>query len=326
MRALIGPRNLTVFAAFASGAVTVAFAIWLPASLRAQTGSSTTIETCVTPDGLMRFVRPPASCGPDEKHLSLLPMAATAQSDPGVESLKRRIADVERRIKDLEDAASRGELGNVAVEPFVVKNPAGKVVFGVSKNYADGGADVAVSNNNGALMAGIRAPEEGAWFYLNSRTIHGGMQFGVQGRNPHLTMDENDVTRVDLGRDGEKGNYRLKVFDADKTLAAGLGQSESGPGVAVVAKRGVYKAMLRLSNDLSGRTAVFVTEGKELLHLTAADNGRGGVLRLFTAGGLPVVEAVAGPGGFGVVSTGPLWRPSGIGLVGPSGSYIAGKP
>jgi hypothetical protein len=320
----------TYVAAFVSGALAVlSFASWR-VDVRAQGGASGTaaaIDACVAIDGALRFLRPPASCDAAERHLLLQTMTAPAQkdSDSATQSLKARIAALERKVIDLEDAASRGELGTTVVEPFEVRNGDGKTIFSVSKTYGEYSAvQVHVNNKDGALAAGIMATDAGGWFFVNSPKLQAGAWFGVQRGHAALEIDENDVTRVQLGR-ADNNNYRLAIYGADKQAIAGLGQSMAGTGLAFVADHGVMKAQFSLAEHYSGLLKIERSNNEDLVAAGARDYG-GGVLQVMSLDGVPMVEAIASAAGYGIVAVGPAGRPTGGGLIGVPGSYIAGKP
>jgi hypothetical protein len=118
--------------------------------------------------------------------------------------------------------------------------------------------------------------------------------------------------------------YVLLVGQDDGKVAASIGESAHGGGVITVGDRGVTKAAMLASDDAGTQVAV-VSHGSPLAFLAESNSG-GGLFKIFNAQGVPMVEATAGKGGFGVVAAGPGGFTPGAGLLGLPASYIAGKP
>ena len=315
--------------AFMFGVSTMTIALWLVVDVRAQSGGPGAIDVCLAENGTLRVARPPATCPPGQKSLALMPDAQNAPQDAMDKSSRARLAELETRVSDLEDAASRGELGNKVVEPFTVLNEAEKPVFVVKKVlYGLGPAvEVSIINNEGTTVTGITASEWATTVYADSATANLHFGFGRQGTWSGLVMMENDKGRIGLGRTIEKSErYCLEVYAPDEKLVAGIGQSEGGGGLVTVAEHGVQKARMSLTDDTAAGTLGISRPGSGDIAVITEGASAGGLLRILSAKGVPMVEAVAGSGGYGVVGTGPGAFKSGAGLLGLPGSYIAGKP
>jgi hypothetical protein len=129
---------------FVFGALPAALPLSLTPNAQAQNAmldGTTAIHVCIAPDGVMRVIAMAAACPADQRSLYLKkanpePGAATKPTtDPnqgpgGSQAVDRqRIAELEARVKNLEDAAKRGELGNRVTAPFDVVDRAGKRIF-----------------------------------------------------------------------------------------------------------------------------------------------------------------------------------------------------
>jgi hypothetical protein len=330
-----GVRRFTSIAAFLSGFAMVVVLSWLAADTHAQgTGA---IDACVAQDGLLRLMQPRTNCPTGEKELRLLlnvkgqPQDSDPtrrRLDPAEQSLRGKLADLIARVKGLEADALRGVLGNKVTAPFQVVTKAGRQIFSVTESPGDAVRVGVNSPVDGKTKAGIvAAATGGAWFFANSDRPTAGLQlrFGVQGkRHAGLVIDEKGVTRVDLAKFEESGNFGLKTYDAKRSVDAALGSTEQGSGVVLVAYDNVVRARMFTPSGRRGTAEVLNLADQPIATLTEADSA-GGLLRIYSAGGEPMVEAIAGAGGFGVVAAGPGAYKSGLGLIGLPGSYIAGK-
>jgi hypothetical protein len=314
--------------AFVLGFSTVAIVAWPVANVRAQGSGPAAIDVCLAEDGTLRLAPPSASCPPNQKSLAFMSDVQPAPRDAMDPSSRARVAELERRVSDLEDAASRGELGNKVVEPFTVLSDVGKPIFVVHKASPDSdGAEVNVMNNGGKVVTSLRSFDKESSVFVSSPAKDLYVGFGRNVTWTGLVMREKDKDRISIGRTVEKAErYSLEVYGSDQKLAAWIGESKGGGGLVAVADHGVEKARMFLTDGTSAGTLGILRRGSDALALmTEADSG-GGLFRILSASGVPMVEAIAGKGGFGVVAAGPGAFKSGAGLLGLPGSYIAGKP
>jgi hypothetical protein len=330
-------------AAFAAGFLTVALVSWLVIDARAQ-GGPDAIDACVGEGGLLRVVHRPANCGSGQKALRLLvtgglkPQDADSRpsSNRTEDAVRRRLADLEGRLRALEDDAAHGVLGNKVTEPFQVTTDSGQPIFRVAANQPTIEKNAGKNSNvmvglyapfDGRLKAGIVAMSPGgAWFFSNSnrRQRDTRLWMGVQGdHHAGLVMEERDVLRIDLGK-ADSGRFGLRVFDQAGALSAALGQSVANSGIALAAAQGAVTTRMYVT---SGKGTFSVTTGNDsdITVLTEADTA-GGLLRLLSSDGTPMVEAVALKGGVGFVGAGPGSFKSGAGILGLPASYVVGKP
>src|SRR5262249_39021607 len=148
-------KRLNLFVAFAIGWTSAIVCVWIAGGIRVQAAADDAIHVCVGANGLMHVIATTANCPPGQQFLSLKKWApdsvdvpdADKPSTPGSNIDPRRIADLERLVKELENAADRGSLSNRVVAPFEVVDRAGKRIFYVEADavrlYNAAGADVA---------------------------------------------------------------------------------------------------------------------------------------------------------------------------------------
>ena len=152
---------------FASGCVATALVTWLVPAVRAQGAEYTSdaIKVCVADDGVLRMVDLSAGC-PDGQRTLLLkkkniePNPAPDEAKMGIPSLdKRRLDELERRLKDLESSPARRVAGNSIVAPFEVVDRTGRRVFYVDAE--DGPPRAELYNRDGKAVASILALDGG---------------------------------------------------------------------------------------------------------------------------------------------------------------------
>ena len=309
-------------AAFGAACITAFLIARTGADARAQTRAEA-ILVCVADDGSLRVPPPQTNCAGGQTSLYLSPDTGTdpknkAADDP--ESVRKRIADLEQRVKELEEAAGRGELGSSrVVAPFEVVDHAGKRVF-----YVEEGSLVAVFNSAGKAVARISASESGGFFTGYSAAGDLSTTVGAVGGSAGVRVLEGSVNRVDLGRDEVSQNYRLKIFGSSGALAAGIGETSKGPGTAFVADTaGDVKASIAVDSQQRGRVSVFNSK-YTIASLTQGDS-KGGLLLLNNSNGTMMVEAGSTAEGVGVVRAGPEGFKPGLGVLGLPASSITGK-
>lgn len=313
-------RLLNQLPAFATGMAASAAAFALFTTVSAQPKKEVIIA-CADAGGTMRLNDPPGPCGPDERRLVL---KVPEFEDPKPEDTPGddpKLAELDQRLKDLEERNRRGRLlGSKVVAPFEVVNDAGKRVF-----YVEEGS-VRVYNTGGVGVARIVANEHGGYFEGRSATAATSAAIGSSGAQVGVIIQENDRTRVNLGRN-DKGAYGLRVFNASDKLVAGIGQSEAGSGIAVVGDaQGAIKArMYVMSTTGAGMVEVVNAQGIGVATMSAAGHDGAGLLQLTNASGTVMVEAGVLKSGIGVVRAGPAGFNSGIGFLGLPGSFIQGR-
>jgi hypothetical protein len=314
-------KDLSRLAAFAVGCITAAFGAWIAVDVEAQSDQGALIHVCVASDRVMRLAQA-AQCPSGEKDLYFRKAggAGGVKRDNSSESDRARIATLEERIRNLEESANRGELGNKVKAPFEVTDRDGKRILRVTEERK-----VELYNGDGKIVAGLVASESGGRFVALSSRNDLTAGIGAFEKYAGMRVNENGSARIDLGRDDEKGTYRLKVFAPGDALVAAVGQSAAGTGIAIVGDTaGTIKASMLLAESKRGTIRIENSNGLPLAELT--EGAHGGLLQITNSSGEPMVDAGVEPGGFGVVRAGPAAFKSGFGLLGLPGSYIAGKP
>jgi hypothetical protein len=322
-------KPFNTFLAVAFGCVTAVLFGW-NVDITAQSPADA-IHVCAAEDGILRLAEGSTTCPAGQKSLYLAkPGAPTTKNaeqkadESQSESLQRRLANLEQRIKELEAAANRGELGNRVVAPFEVVDRAGKRIFAVEQPF--GATLVSVFNRDSeAAGATIGATPQGGYFFaMSASDSHA--ELSALGSYSGVTVVENDVTRVDLGRDKGKGTYRLKFFTSAGKDVAGIGQSADTNGGLVVIQDAAGKTRAGMGITPDGKGAISVRNSSEttIAGLFEGSN-KGGLLEIDSSSGQPMVEAGVEAEGFGVVRAGPEGFKPGVGILGLPGSYIAGK-
>jgi hypothetical protein len=319
--------------AFASGCLAAGLVAWIAPGVRAQ--SENVINVCVEPDGIMRLVNE-SQCPSGQERLYFKkpeievskPDDQNVQSDSPASLLKVRIAELERQVKNLEDAALNGDLGNRVVAPFSVIDREGKLLFLVDR--ADGMVKAEVYNAAGESVAVMAGTSSGGQFSARSGSSGGLVtHFGINGSGrAGLQVLENGEQRVELGRDPvQGGNYRLRVLGKGQRPIASIGQNSEGTGLAYVADtQGQIRAMLAASGDKGGLVGIYDPSTQLSIAALAQGDAGGGAMRIWgRGGGETLVEAGVDKNGVGVVRAGPEGFKPGMGVLGLPGSYISGK-
>jgi hypothetical protein len=318
--------------AFASGCIATSLVVWIAPGVLAQ--SENAVNVCVEPDGIMRLVDAPP-CPPGQEHLFFKKPEVEVDKpddlnrpDSPASMLKVRIAELERQLKNLEDAALNGDLGSRVVAPFSVVDREGKLLFLVDR--ADGMVKAEVYNPAGESVAVMAGTSNGGQFSARSGSSGGLVtHFGINGSGrAGLQVLENGEPRVELGRDPvQAGNYRLRVLGKGQKPIASIGQNSEGTGLAYIADtQGQIRAMLAASGDKGGLAGIYDPSTQlSIAALMQGDNG-GGAMRIWgRGGGQPLVDAGVDEKGVGVVRAGPDGFKPGMGVLGLPGSYISGK-
>ena len=309
--------------AFAAGCLTAGLVAWLVTDVRAQEPGGRVIHVCVSNDRVLHLTAPLTGCPAGESSLQLKPANdATPQPDSKDSPLdKARMDALERRIKQLEDSAAGGTLANRVVAPFEVVDRAGKRIFLVRADSPQ----VAVYNPDGKPVARIGAGDAGGYFAGASSTQEIEAAIGASGARANVIVRENGITRIDAGKDDTAENYRLKIFGSTGTLLAGIGQTTTNTGMAVVSDAsGDVKARLLATTQHKGKLSIHNGD-KEIAVLTEGANA-GGLLEVYSSGGQTMVAAGVAAEGYGIVRAGPEAFKPGYGVLGLPGSYLTGKP
>jgi hypothetical protein len=320
-------KHFKTFAAFACGCA--AATVLAAPHVAARRGDDAVVHVCAAQDGVLRLAPPSAACPAGQKSLLLKRAEADAEAPrPENENkaeagqsaaTQRRIGELERQVKALEELAAHNELGSKVVAPFTVTDRAGRSIFSVEEGL------VAVYNTTGKMIAGIRAKESGGGFYAYSAVTDLETSLGAGAKSVGVYVIEGQTHRIDLGRNPDTGMYRMLFFSGGGATVAGVGQSQTGAGLAFTADtKGTYKSRMYVASDGKGLFRISRTGEDTLAQLTEGANG--GLLTLYSSQGEPMVDAGVEAGGFGVVRAGPAAFRSGVGLLGLPGSYIAGKP
>jgi hypothetical protein len=328
--------------AFVAGCVATAATTWLAVDLDAQRilfDPATSIHVCVASDGVMRFADMTAECPAGQQSLFLKKAEADLELKDQTETKRKEdrssdrasldskaLADLEGRVKALEDLAGRGELGNRVVAPFEVVDRDGKRVFYVSRQGSAVYAEL--YNAAGDDVARLAATATGGQFVGQASDSSLGAYVGVfeNGSGAGLRVLDAGSTRVDLGRDGGTGRYRLKILGRSG-LAAAIGEDQDdGTGLVIVGGAdGQPRATIGVGVD-GGVGGVFSVIGtsRTLLAQLMEDESGAGYLSLRNSSG----EKMVGAGtrdGIGFVGTGPSAFKPGMGLLGLPSSFISGK-
>lgn len=322
-----------------SGALLIGTAVATRVAADPVPDSAGTVHLCETAQGTLRMVAADAPCPAGRKSLYVR-IATTAASTDRCESphaaqevaaARRQLAQLEIKVKEMEQAAARGETGNSrVVAPFKVVDRAGRPLFSV-----EGGevyVDVKVYNTAGKVVAGVTGKPGGGVVYARSATKALSAALGEvapmgQG-HIGLSIEENEMPRIWLARNVGTQTYQLQFYSSSDKQVAGIGEAIGGGGGVFVADRaGTRKALMGITRD--GKGIVWITSGRgeaAVASLTQGASG-GGLLNIWSSkGGQPMVEAGVAAGGFGVVRAGPESFKPGYGVLGLPGSYISGKP
>ena len=314
-------RGQSLFA-FTCGFMSVAMAMWM-ADARAQSAAA---HACVAADGTLSIAAP-TGCPAGRKAMAFaLDVGPQTAQGPAIDKASQvRIVALQRRVAELEDAASRGELGSKVVEPFTVLNSGERPIFEVLKTaQAEPLVLVRVSNNKGQTLVAMEAGAHKARFGMLSPTKQLEMRVGVEKTFTGLIATEKGHERINFGRTPEVSDrYVLHVNQEDGKVAASIGEGKDGGGVAVGDRDGAKVVMI--ADNAAGPRVVIQRPGSMLGVLERSESG-GGVFRIFNAAGDQMVEAIAGKDGYGVVAAGPNQFKPGTGFLGLPASYIAGKP
>lgn len=305
--------------AFACGVASSAIAFALYADLSAQPINRNIVDVCANAQGTLRLTDPAVACEAGERRLRLRQPNVEAQKEEQQTQDDRRLTDLQQRLKELEERASKGRLlGSRVLAPFEVINDDGYRVLMVEDGY------VWFYNATGTPVARVVMGQMGGYFEASSPVKKLRAIVGAVDNKANVFVVENDKIRLDLGR-SEAGGFGLRVFEPGGKIIAGMGQSTSGDGVAFVAdSQGNQRAVMSVLPKGGGILEIRNAEDKGVARLLASELGNGRMELLNNAGAM-MVEAGVIPGDVGIVRAGPSSFAPGVGLLGLPGSYIIGK-
>jgi hypothetical protein len=312
--------------AFAAGCAATLVLTRPAATVHAQ-GGTITIHVCAAADGVLRQTAGPCLAGQQSLNLSAsdTPPATTTNGQPdaaAVDVLRRKLADLEARVRNLE-SSGKGAIATSVVAPFKVVDRKGVAIFSVDEHgayvYNSAGTPVAEMTNTSGT---------GGSFVARSTTNGRNVWMGADAERAGVKVNDASDARVDLGFDHrDAGTYTLTFYTADGHSIAGIGESRNNSGgIAVVFGGGIEKAQISSSSEGKGIVEVLGKDGwrSVLAQLTEGANSEGR-LQLFSKSGELMVEAGGTAEGIGVVRAGPEAFKPGYGVLGLPGSYLAGK-
>jgi hypothetical protein len=307
----------TRIVAFACGAVAASLAIGLFEVTHAQLAGAT-ISLCFGAQGELRLVEPQLPCRPGERRVLVKQPDPTPKEDPQRDS---RVAALARRVSELEERERRGRLIPTRVRaPFEVIDRSKQRMFAVAEH------SVIVYNQAGQQVVWIPADQSGGALQVESADGKKSARLGALDKRAHLIIQEGNRDRIDIGRRAD-GGYGLKVLSTTGTVAAYIGQSDKGNGLAFVADKAGKRVAQSLADDSNGSGYVTVMNAQGVAVASLFSDPRGaGRLTLADASGGMRVDAGVTDEGRGVVQAGPGFYHSGVGILGLVPSYILGKP
>ena len=276
------------------------------------------VDVCAKSDGTLRLAAPGNACEPGERRIRLRePKIEEPKKEPNADDAKR-LADLGKRVSELEESRKSRQMGSRVYAPFEVINEAGYQVFVVEEEQ------VKFLNASGTLVARVVMADDGGYFESRSTAKNLRAVIGTRVERPAVIVMENDTERLSVGRT-EGGGFSLRVFEPGGKVVAGMGTTEKGDGLAFVAdKQGIARTLMSVLPDGGGSLEVRNVEGKLAAHLWGTPQGNGR-MQLFNNAGTTMVEAGVNEANVGVVRAGPAGFHPGVGILGLPGSFIAGK-
>ena len=327
-------RLKETLAAFACGAVAIMAWHSLTVDVGAQAVDDDTLIACIDRENAMRVIAPEGSCAAGERKI---PLKLPKVEKPCEKARQANIDGLRRRIAELEGRADERVLDRKAMAPFEVVNEAGVVVFSV-KGPAEGEpvGRTEIFNDTGGRVAVIAASDQGGSVTVESgvsRPYLGEVTGPAVATTLHAFGDYADLgvrvratTKLELGRRRD-GRYGLLIYGDSDAVVAGLGESDAGSGVALVADaNGNSRVSVHCTAGTgAGEARILDAAGKIVASLSGAGLGESGVLQLRNNGEVVMVEAGVLQTGIGVVRAGPGAFQHGIGFLGLPASWIEGK-
>ncbi len=311
--------------AFAAGFAAATLMAWFGSGIRAQ-GPSPNVSACVGSDGIIRLAPAGGICPAGQQSLTLQkpspnidqPGDKPDRPEAGGGCSSKDIDALADRVTQLENSPAHKLVSNRVQAPFQVYSRSGKRIFVVGETRT-----VDLYDQAGTAAVQMSGYEDGGRLVARAPDGKYRVMMTAAGGHAGLEVWDSDL-RIDLGRATDAGTYRLKVLKGGQ-LVAGIGETKTGAGAAVVGDPATHKgAELAVGDDGKGQIHIF-TGNIDSVRLTEGDSG-GGVLRIWGGGGTgPLVEAGATQEGYGVVRAGPRGFMPGVGIMGLPGSFLVGK-
>lgn len=276
------------------------------------------VDVCANATGTLRLTAPGVACEGGERRIRLRqPEIEEPKEEPKADDA-RRLADLDKKVKELEESRKSRQMGSRVYAPFEVVNKEGYQVFVVEEEQ------VKFLNATGTVVARVVMSDDGAYFEARSTAKDLRAVIGTRVERPAVLILENGIDRLALGRT-DAGGYSLRVFEPGGKVVAGVGTTDKGDGLAVVAdKQGIPRVLMSVLADGGGSLEVRNLQGKLAAHLWGTSQGNGR-MQLFNNAETTMVEAGVNEANVGVVRAGPAGFHPGVGILGLPGSFIAGK-
>lgn len=316
--------------AFVLGVVSIVVMHALDVEVGAQSDDDA-IVAAVNDEGRMRLIDPESDPGPGERKVLLRP----PEYEPECQAtLNADVAGLRNRVAVLEANTDEGT-NEKATAPFEVVNEAGTVVFSVVEQEGDLPALTRFFDDTGAPTAMIAARSGGGEVSVFSARPSGqaaqttsGVETTIAawGDYADLSVTVNSGVRFRAGR-RPKGNYALSMFNAGGKLAAGMGETDYGAGIALItdAAGRTRIAAHTETGDGAGVLQVFDAATLPVATLSGKGAAGSGLFQLTNQTGDPMVNAEIFPSGVGAVRAGPSSFQHGLMFVPLPGSYIQGR-
>jgi hypothetical protein len=320
--------------AFACGIAATAAANALVVDFDLRAADDEPVEVCVSAEGVMRLITDSASCTAGDRRVVLKVPPIEKPCEP---DRKADVAGLNKRIASLENKTVAGDPQTVTA-PFEVVNDRDTVVFSVEESAGgDLPALTRFFDDTGAHFATIAARGGGGELTVSSfrppAGASGSTESGVQatlsawGDYADLTLNVNSMPRFEIGRRRTNGNYGLSTFNVGGKIAAGIGSSKEGVGIAfIMDESGKDRIALHCETASGpGLLQIFNPAGFPVVTLSGKGAAESGILQLTNNAGEPMVNAEVFPTGVGAVRAGPGAFQHGIMFLPLPASYIEGK-
>jgi len=180
-----------------------------------------------------------------------------------------------------------------------------------------------VYNRAGTAVAALRATEKGGYFMGRTADKRRSATIGGSWKQGGVRILEDEIVRVDLGKQ-EGGNYALRFPDAADGMLAGIGESKAGTGTLVIGdSSGKRRATLEIGNEGRGAFYAYNEQDTQAASLTESTQGSG-LLVLGDATGAWRTKMGVLDNRYGFVLTGPSVLGPLLPATGLPGSYILG--
>ena len=312
-------------ATFACGAAAIVTMHLLMTEVGAQGDDDEKLIACINTDNAMRVINSEGSCAAGERKI---PLKLPKVQRPCDKAREPDIAGMQRRVAELEGRGDSRLLDRTALAPFEVVNEAGIVVFSVKGPSAEGSFPAAteIFNETGGRVAVVAANAEGGSMSVEAEGGAAMATLHAYGEYADLSVKVGSTVKLDLGR-RSNGRYSFRVYGDSDAIVAGLGESDAGSGVAMVADaKGQMRASLSCSaGSASGEARIIDGSDQVVASLSGAGVNGTGVLQLRNNADVVMVEAGVLPSGIGAVRAGPGAFQHGLHWIGLPASFIEGK-